>query len=894
MTKATGTYASLVRGVSQQAPADRLEGQHGEQINMLSDPVRGLVRRNGSLIEHQLLSTITGPVGQATADSFSFRTFTFQADGRELDLMYRSRPRVAGGANYLDGLIVYDKTLDTHAGFVDLVTDPDDTVMAAYLDGGFSAITAIGSYVLMAGNTVYPTDGSVSQLTGQAWSNSGAAWIRGGAYARTYTLKVRRASDSTDFTVTYTTKAAMYPGTLDTTGIAYTDLDYQKQVNDLTYAYNTAVNQWINEASEDIVPSSIAQNLIDLLTAAGFTGWTRNGSHIGSDNVALIEVSDGGDGSLFVSLLNSTNAADEVTEMHYIGKVVKVQPKTANDEVYYLKAYAKDGLAASTGLRPVIWRESAGVIQTPVRLFAIGVLHEGTFYAASNQTLLEALVLAETTDVIDVPPLIPSAVGDLESNARPAFMGKPITAMAIFQDRLMIASGSTLNLSRPGDYFNFYRSTVVSVVDDDPIEVYALGTETDTIRQAATFDKALVLYGDQYHYMMSGRTVQTPSTASIAAYLAVDNTAGAKPLSTGTYVFSLKEDNQLGACRLMQTKVGVFQDRPQFSDVSRQLRDYINGTPAEMIALSGPNMVFVRTEHFLHSQGAYPRARPAGLYVYQYMDDDQDSRLTDSWSAWEWSMALGTPIGMSAMASGGGIMVYTLAWGRNQLGQNTRAILAMSFSARPDPTGMPYLDGMRKAELAALTGLLTAGAMPEVQDVTYTAAGAAYSNTMPAISDATRFTELEHPHYTMGDRPADEVDPYRWTGVQGNRSDYVAAYPDGNTGDLWTGTYMPAWVDITSPFVRDRQGKAKTRGRLTLVQLLVTLIRSAGFNAKFIDRVSTKQSTHFGGAFERINYDVPVWVGRDSREVQVRLAAETWLPITINKIEWSGQWFESK
>lgn len=894
MAKVSGNYASLVRGVSQQAPADRLEGQHGEQINMLADPVRGLVRRNGSIIEHQVLTPIAGAVGDATADSFSFRTFPFRSDERDLDLMYRSRAKVGAGANYLDGLIVYDKTPDDDAGFVPVVTDPTDLVMTAYMEGGFSAVTAIGSYVLLAGNTVYPTYSTVSQMYDQAWSNSGAVWIRGGAYARTYTLKVRRASTGTDFTVSYTTKAAMYPGTLDTTSVAYTDPDYQKQINDLTYAYNTAVNQWIGEASEDIVPSSIAQNLLDLLTAAGFTGWTRNGSHLASLDVSAIEVSDGGDGSLFVSLLHSTPAADEVTEMHYIGKVIRVQPKTANDTLYYLKAYAKDGVPGLTGLRPVIWRESAGDVQTPTRLFAIGVLHEGTFYAASSETLLQALILAETTDVLDVPALIPSSVGDTDSNPPPAFYNKRITAMAIFQDRLALMSGNTISLSRPGDYFNFYRSTVVSVVDDDPIEVYALGTEGDTIRQAAVFDKALIMYGDKYHYMMSGRTVQTPSTASLAAYLAVDNTAGAPPISTGTYVFSLKEDNQLAACRLMQTKVGVFQDRPQFTDVSRQLRDYINGTPAEMVALSSPNMIFVRTEHFLRSQGAYPRARPTGIYVYQYMDDDQDTRLVDAWSAWEWSISLGTPIGMSALPTGGGIMVYTLAWGRNQAGVPTRAILAQSFSARPDPTGLPYLDGMRKAELAAVDGLLTAGSMPEVKDVTYTAAGAAYSNAMPAITDATRFSALEHPHYTVGDAPPETVDPYRWTGTNGRLPEYLAAYPLGNTGDLWTGVKMPAWVDVTNPFVRDRKGRAKTRGRLTLTRLVALLTRTAGFDATYIDLVGTKQSEHFSGSFERVRYHVPIWIGRDTRQVQVRLAAKDWMPLTITALEWVGQWFESK
>lgn len=42
-----GIYNSVLRGVSQQVPQEREDGQLGEQLNMLSDPVTGLRRRGG-------------------------------------------------------------------------------------------------------------------------------------------------------------------------------------------------------------------------------------------------------------------------------------------------------------------------------------------------------------------------------------------------------------------------------------------------------------------------------------------------------------------------------------------------------------------------------------------------------------------------------------------------------------------------------------------------------------------------------------------------------------------------------------------------------------------------------------------------------------------------------
>ena len=48
MSKVSGAYPSLSRGVNQQPFEARLDGQHGEQVNMWSDPVHGLSRRRGT------------------------------------------------------------------------------------------------------------------------------------------------------------------------------------------------------------------------------------------------------------------------------------------------------------------------------------------------------------------------------------------------------------------------------------------------------------------------------------------------------------------------------------------------------------------------------------------------------------------------------------------------------------------------------------------------------------------------------------------------------------------------------------------------------------------------------------------------------------------------------
>ncbi|NYW24497.1 hypothetical protein, partial [Escherichia coli] len=56
-------YKSLLQGVSQQIPEERLPGQLSAQVNMLSDPVTNLRRRPGAQLRAQ------GMMPSATCDS---------------------------------------------------------------------------------------------------------------------------------------------------------------------------------------------------------------------------------------------------------------------------------------------------------------------------------------------------------------------------------------------------------------------------------------------------------------------------------------------------------------------------------------------------------------------------------------------------------------------------------------------------------------------------------------------------------------------------------------------------------------------------------------------------------------------------------------------------------
>lgn len=896
--KTGGSFASVTRGVSQQAPADRVEGQHGEVVNMIADPVRGMVRRNGMLLEDEVIESFTADPSDALVDSYSFRAFSYRDGDDDFDILFRSREQVGATTDaHLPGLLARRKTLGTE-GWLDTVFLPGDPLATQILTGGFSAVTSIGSYVLTASNNTVPAYDTEDAIENNAWRFDATVWVRGGSYNRKYTVRAKRRSTGLIATVEYTTPGATYPEPantnpldhghpswiVDTPWYAYWQGVYQRE-------YDNAVSAWAVSSSAAIIPSNIAAELATRLHNSGIPGWSVRGSHIFNNDIEWIEVNDGGDGDFLRAVLTNVSDTADLTEIARVGKVVRVRPDQGTNDEYYVKAYAKvDG--NTDPYQTVIWREAAGKIQKPTFFVGMGRVYGGVFYWASTPARLKQLLLDETGDDVDVPTFVDSTAGDLDSMPPPAFFRRPITLLTVFQDRLIVGSGSVVNMSESGDYFNFYRTTMLTIPDSDPVEFSAAGTESDTLRTAVQYDQNLLLQGDNFHYGIQGKAGIQASAPKMNVAFSLKGAAYAQPIGIGKYVYLLKDDPQLAASRLLQIQAGVYQDSPEVNDVSKQLRDYLNGSPAEMVALTVPGVVFVRTEFFLRSKGGFPRARPWGLYLYQYLDGDDGSRLTDAWGAWEWSTALGTPIGITDAGTGDSALLYTVSFGADADGGKARGLLVFKANARPDPSGLPYLDGLRPAETAETEGMWTPNAVQAVQDVVYTAAGAANSyDAVPATSDADRFTGLEHPHYTVGDAPPESVDSHRWDGSVGWISEYMTEHPESPTNDLWTGVAYPAFVDLTNPFVRDREGKAQTRGELNLTEFFLTLTRTAGVKASWIDHDGTVMQDGFREAYQRIRYNQSVWIGRESKDVQVRVEAVDWLPLTINGIQWTGNWF---
>ena len=847
MSKVGASYDSVVLGVSEQVAHDRRSGQHAAQDNMISDPVRGLVRRRGSVyvteqdIQEGNLEDFEDALG-------AMREFTFVIDGVEYSAVYRTQASANGKPTFM---FVYNKATST----IIPVVYENSTWVNTLVSGGASAIANVGRYLYIAGRETIPTIEIDDVWNTDANNAKMVAWVRGGNYSTTFSLTLTK-DDATTLTVSYQTLPSAYPTLLDVSGIEFwadpptnsiPREDYQKDLNDAVFAHNSAATAYIGEAAADITGENIAQKLVDELLLAGVAASRQDSTVIiDDDEYITISADDGGDNTLIRAVGREVAAPTLMSTIHYVGKVVRIRPQGASDrEAFYLKAFAKDNV--STGWTEVVWREAAGVEQQPTTMFAQAVIHEGTMYVAQNGAGL--LALAPTSG--EHPEYKASSVGDVISSPTPEFFGKRITMLSVFQDRLLIGSGGVVNASRNGDYLNFFRQSVLQIPDNDPVEMYAIGAEGDTLRHAVMYDRDLLIFGDLRQYGITGKQVLSAKSPNITTVSAHEDTTSAPPIASGNFVFygknSLDEEGDLRTT-MHQLQVGQLLESPVSHEVTQQLDQYIRGTPCQLLGMTSPNMVYYRTEE-----------EPNTIYTYLYVDtQDGAARQLDSWSRWKYTEVLGRMCGISAYK--GSILVFTV----RQVGDDIRFVVDRQ-SLNTELSSLPYLDSACR-----------------YSEITGWHADTDRSVMSAAISDA----EDEYMLGTSFDALADFLDQVE--------------VEDEN---VWVGAVSPASFTLTNPYAKDRNEKSILSGRMTVSQLRPSFVDTGGCVAEVTSGGVTKvaldfrgrvlgQSDNLVGRQPIATAQLTIGVGREVRAYECTIRSKDWLPMGITAIEWIGHRFD--
>ncbi len=131
-------------------------------------------------------------------------------------------------------------------------------------------------------------------------------------------------------------------------------------------------------------------------------------------------------------------------------------------------------------------------------------------------------------------------VGDVISAPDPSFIGNKINNVFFFRNRLGFLAGDNVILSRVSEFFNFFPETVVSVLDNEPIDVAASHTKVAILKSAVTMGEKLILFSEQTQFVLTSSADNlTPKTANVIVATEFESSAAAQPVGSGFSIYFL-------------------------------------------------------------------------------------------------------------------------------------------------------------------------------------------------------------------------------------------------------------------------------------------------------------------------------------------------------------------
>ena len=135
-------------------------------------------------------------------------------------------------------------------------------------------------------------------------------------------------------------------------------------------------------------------------------------------------------------------------------------------------------------------------------------------------------------------------VGDDTTNPIPSFIGKKITNLFFYRNRLGMLSNEAVIMSRAGDYFNFFGSTSQAVTADDPIDIQATSTRPVTLNYTLATSIGLLLFGPNEQFLLStDADILSPTTTKINTLSTFECDANIDAVSVGTIQGFISKSN---------------------------------------------------------------------------------------------------------------------------------------------------------------------------------------------------------------------------------------------------------------------------------------------------------------------------------------------------------------
>jgi len=566
MSAFTSTIPNLLNGVSTQAATLRLTTQGQEQINGYSTLTRGLLKRPPS----HLVKNIGAVTGSSSA-----HVHMINRDAVERYLVF-----ITNG-----DLKVYDL-----AGNAKTVAFPDGKTYLNNADpkAGF-AVTTIADYTFIANRS---TITAMRSDTEPSRPFEALVHVLAGNYARKYEIDINGARRA--FYQTPDGSSRSHYNAIDTTIItehleralknsgSWNPREYFMDVTS-TYGDNWDYSTVSGSAFAASSPWSVSRFGTSIYISNSTTDFT-------------IDSRDGFSGNAMKDIKDRIQRFSVLPPAAPTGFTVEITGESSNNfDNYWVKF---DG---------EVWKESK---------------KPGVKLGYNAATMPHVLIReGDGTFTFKKATWGDRLVGDEDKSPEPSFIGQAIGDVFLHRNRLGFVAGENVILSASGDFFNFWRRTLTSILDSDPIDVGSSFPKVAILRFANSFNGDLLTFAENAQFRLTGGDLLTPKSAAIRLLGEYNVDVGCRPISSGSLMHWVGKDNDRAVVReLWLDESGTIQ--PPL-EANSHCTDYVPKGLFKLASSSDLSMLV-----------GVSTSNQTRLYVYKYYWSGRD-KPQSSWSYWE-------------------------------------------------------------------------------------------------------------------------------------------------------------------------------------------------------------------------------------------------------------------
>lgn len=363
---------------------------------------------------------------------------------------------------------------------------------------------------------------------------------------------------------------------------------------------------------------------------SNYSGFTSHFTFEEFDSVIYGKPTDGNAAYTITTSDGSGNTAmyairDEIQDFSKLpfyaktGVIMKITGEEGDElSDYYVKFSGKSG----------VWNET---------------LAPATSLGVTNSTMPHALINNnDGTFTFQELTWTDRVCGDADSNPNPTFIGKKINNLTYYKNRLGILSGENLVLTENASFFNYFATTSTQVLDTDPIDIAASGTQVNTLKNSVGFNESLLLFSDtaQYKLDSSGESI-SPTSAILNEVSSFEHDDKVTPVSAGKFAY------------FAQARTSGTAIREYFADDDTLTNDGMDITVSvgNLIPSNCYQIVSNTTEDtliFLTSATGDTQTAPFSgtasstdadtMYIYKYFFDGGE-KVQNAWSKWTFTGA---------------------------------------------------------------------------------------------------------------------------------------------------------------------------------------------------------------------------------------------------------------